>query len=250
MKMVKSASRVLDLLELFAIVPTPLGISEVARRLSLPKSSAQALLQTLAARGYLTRVGSDYELSPSLRAGGWAGGEYAQLLRVASATVEQVVKGSGESSLIGVRTPDWKIQFVCKVVSPNEVRYDVDMVAARPMYCTSTGLAILAWQEPADIDAYFEQTPLVKVTPYTVTDPATLRQLLIQIGDQGYAESFDAHILGASGAAAPIFGPSGRVIAALNIGAPSERYALGREAIIHQVVDGAAKITRQLKALA
>ena len=52
---VKSASRVLDLLEIFAAAPSPLGVSELARRLSIPKSSVSALLRTLLLRGYLER---------------------------------------------------------------------------------------------------------------------------------------------------------------------------------------------------
>lgn len=41
---VKSATRVLDLLELFSVETGPLGVSEVAKKMSIPKSSARALL--------------------------------------------------------------------------------------------------------------------------------------------------------------------------------------------------------------
>ncbi|MBI2529389.1 MAG: helix-turn-helix domain-containing protein [Candidatus Rokubacteria bacterium] len=49
--------RVLDLLEVLAASPEALSLSDLARRLAIPKSSASALLATLARRGYVTRNG-------------------------------------------------------------------------------------------------------------------------------------------------------------------------------------------------
>jgi len=44
---------VLDILELLAVDPREIGVSELARRLRIPKSSTHMLLSTLEGRGYL-----------------------------------------------------------------------------------------------------------------------------------------------------------------------------------------------------
>lgn len=70
---VKSASRVLEMLEFLSVTEKPIGVSDVARRLRLPKSSAQALLRTLLGRGYLVHAGLGYQLSPLVGSGGCRG---------------------------------------------------------------------------------------------------------------------------------------------------------------------------------
>ena len=80
---VKSAARVLDVLELFAASVGALGVSDVARKLGIPKSSTQGLLTTLASRGYLGRQDSAYFLPAERRDGGWVGGLRARLLGLA-----------------------------------------------------------------------------------------------------------------------------------------------------------------------
>ena len=66
-ELVKSSVRTLELLELFAAVQEPLGVSDVARRLEMPKSSTQALLTTLVARGYLSKDILGYFLPEKLK---------------------------------------------------------------------------------------------------------------------------------------------------------------------------------------
>jgi DNA-binding IclR family transcriptional regulator len=56
---IKSAARVLDVLELFSARCDGLTLSEVARGLELPKSSTLGLLRTLHKRGYLVREGDN-----------------------------------------------------------------------------------------------------------------------------------------------------------------------------------------------
>ena len=73
---VKSANRVLDILELFASSERPLALRDVASILGLPKSSTHMLLGTLEQRGYMVRVaGGGYSLPVVTDdSSGWIGG--------------------------------------------------------------------------------------------------------------------------------------------------------------------------------
>lgn len=245
---VKSAVRVLDLLELFAVVQEAMGVSEVAKRMEIPKSSAQALLQTLAGRGYLQKDGDGYALPLELR-GGWVGGVRSRLLGLAAPVMQQMVEESGESAFVGRMTSGGKIQYLAKAVSPKEVRYDASLVHLRPSYCTSMGLVILAWMSDKDVARWLKPSLLLPVTPRTETDPERIREVLRQARKDGYVEVRETNVEGASGVSAPIFGISGEVIAALNLGAPSSRYDASRDRLIRIVCREAALISENFRAV-
>lgn len=244
-ELVKSAARVLDLLEEFALTTEPLGVSEVARRIGIPKSSAQGLLTTLSIRGYLDKAGTGYVLPAGLRGTAWVGGRLAKLTRAAQPVMRRVADATGESAFLGVLTPERMIRYVIKEVSANEVRYDAPLAHLRPAHCTSIGLVILAFLPQAEGDALLRQLPLPKVTPFTVTDRRALKKLLTQAQARGYAEVRNAHVDGASGVSAPVFGPDGKVMAGLNLGAPSSRYTKVRAQMIREVVKAANELSRQ-----
>lgn len=243
---VKSATRVLDLLELFATLTEPLGVSDVGKRLEIPKSSAQALLLTLVARGYLTRHGEAYALPNELR-GGWVGGTSSRLLALAAPVMKRMAAESGESAFVGVMTGGGKVRYVAKEVSQKEVRYDASLVHLRPAYCTSIGLVILAHTPEGQVARWLRPDLLLPVTPRTETNPEKIQQLLRKARSDGYVEVRDANVEGASGVSAPIFGSQGGVIAGLNLGAPSSRYEKTRKDLIRIVCREAGAITASLQ---
>jgi IclR family pca regulon transcriptional regulator len=240
---VKSAARVLDVLELFAANQGPLGVTDVARKLGIPKSSAQGLLTTLASRGYLARQATAYFLPPDLRNGGWVGGIRARLIALAEPVLKRIARESGESAFLGVLVGN-EIQYLTKAVSQHEVRYDASLSQLRPVYCTSIGIAILAHLDPTVASGILRRTRLTKVTPNTITDRETIDRMLDRARQVGFAEVKDSNILGASGVAAPVFGPAGEVLAGLSIGAPTSRYAKARKQLAGIVVTEAAAISR------
>lgn len=244
---VKSAARVLDLLDLFSVEQGPLSVTDVARKLGIPKSSTQGLLTTLAGRGYLEREGSAYVLPPELRGVGYVGGVRARLVSRAEPILQRISRESKESAFLGVLT-DSGIQYLAKALSPHEVRYDASLHAVRPVYCTSIGLAILSNLD-ADISArILDRTRLVMMTPKTITSRDAIDRTLERARRSGFAEVRDANVLGASGIAAPVFGARGEVLGALSIGAPTARYERARKRMA-EIVTTEAKVLSQLFAV-
>lgn len=240
---VKSAARVLDLLELFSLGQGPLSVTDVARKLGIPKSSTQGLLTTLAGRGYLEREGSAYVLPPELRGVGYVGGLRARLVSRAEPLLQRIARESEESAFLGVLT-DSGIQYLAKALSPHEVRYDATLGTVRPVYCTSIGLAILSGLDAAVAARILDRTPLVMVTPKTVTNRDAIDRTLDRARRAGFAEVRDANVLGASGIAAPVFGAKGEVLGALSIGAPTARYERVRKQMAEIVTSGAKTLSQ------
>ena len=133
---VKSAARVLDILELLSRSDEPMALRELVAALALPKSSAHALMQTLQARGYVERDAADrYALNGSLRqSAGWIGGPEAHLAAVARPVMERLRDELDESVFLGVRAGRGDVKVIAKSVSRAQIRYDSVDPGLRPAY--------------------------------------------------------------------------------------------------------------------
>ena len=134
---VKSAARVLDLLELFSVATEPMGVSEASRVMGIPKSSGQGLLSTLTGRGYLVKTVAGYEMNGTYRAHGWVGGSLSALRNFAEPLLERLAGETGESAFLSVMTPGFEVKYVAKAISPHLVRYDAPLRGTREAYCSS-----------------------------------------------------------------------------------------------------------------
>jgi len=90
-----------------------------------------------------------------------------------------------------------------------------------PAYCSALGRAILAYSQPEVIDAALAG-PLPARTPRTLTSPVAIMRELTAVPERGWAIDREEGNIGVSCVAAPIFGPSGDVAAALSVTGPSQ----------------------------
>jgi DNA-binding IclR family transcriptional regulator len=245
---VKSAARVLDILELLARSDEPMALKDLVSVLALPKSSAHALLRTLQSRGYVERDAADrYALNEQLRqSSGWIGGPQAHLAALARPVMEQLRDELEESVFLGVREARGDVKVIAKAVSRAAIRYDSDDPSPRTAYCTGMGRILLAFWDKKSTAAYLMRTRLRAHTPRTVTDAAKLRAILAKVAADGYAVVEEEYVLGGSATAAPVFGANGTVVAALNVGTVSARYPAAKPRIIAGVVRAAATISQRL----
>jgi len=245
---VKSAARVLDILELLFRSEEPMALKDLVSILALPKSSAHALLRTLQARGYVERDAADrYALNASLRqSSGWIGGPEAHLAAVARPVMEQLRDDLDETVFLGVRAARGDVKVLAKSASRAQIRYDSDNPGLRPAYCTGMGRVLLASWDKKSTDAYLMRTRLRAYTSRTVTDAGKLRTILAKVAADGYAVLEEEYVLGGSATAAPVFGGDGTVVAALNVGIVSARYPAAKSRIITGVVRAAATISQRL----
>lgn len=245
---VKSAVRVLEILELLARASEPMPLREVAAELGYPRSSTHALLQTLVSRGYASKNGHErYALDEGVRHGpGWIERAEAQLVAAARPVMEEMRDALGETVFLGVRLPSGDVRRLVKCVSRNEVRYDTDRTEPAPAYCTAMGRTMLAHWDPTSLRRYLARVRLVAHTPFTLTDRDKLLALLARIRKQGHAVVDQEYVIGGVGVAAPVRDRGGAVVAVLNLGAVVPRFAASRARLIAGVKQGAAQISRRL----
>lgn len=247
MSSVKSIRRAFDVLS--ALGDGPLGVTEVADRAGLPKSTAARMLATLVDEGAVEQIPGDtsYRLGPRLitLAGGFSLAR--SLAAIARPTLKELARASGEAA--GLAMPDGDlVHYIDQVdtVHPVLVR---DWTGARaPLHAVSSGQVLLAFRTPAAIERYLEG-PLERFTSHTLASADALRERLREIRQRGYTWAMEEFDAGISSIAAPIADASGEVIAAVHIHGPSYRFppADGAAALTQVVVAGAAMIAAGLR---
>jgi len=246
-EVVKSADRVLDLLELLGCAARPLTLAEITQELNIPKSSALALLRTLSARGYAARDESDrYALSPPFgrESGDWLGGLPRQVLAAAQPVMLALVEQTRETVNLGVMRAGFMVRPLLQIPSPQEIRYEPRAVDC-PAHCTAMGRILLAYASAESV-ARCLAPPLARLTPTTETDAARIRARIAEARVQGYAEIDGEFAEGGAGVAAPVFDRAGQAVAALNLASLTERWQRHRRNFIAAVTEAAATVTRRI----
>ena len=214
-------SRGLDVLEHLAGQSEGLSLGEIARRLAMSKSGTHGVLSTLARRGFVERMpGGVYRLGLRLWHVG-NGMREADLARVAQPFLERLVAVTGEGVILGVLT-GFDVIYLTRVEGAEAVRVHAQVSDRIPANCTSTGIALLAFQPPGYLDDHLPET-LEAYTPHTITDPEELRREMRRTHARGYAINRGGWRTDVGGIAAPVLGRDGNAVAGLCVAAPSYR---------------------------
>jgi DNA-binding IclR family transcriptional regulator len=244
---VQSISRAFAVLS--ALGDGPLGVTDVADRAGLPKSTAARLLASLAGEGAVEQVPGDtsYRLGPRLvtLAGGFS--LVRSLTAIARPILTELAAASGEAAGLGIPEGDL-VHYIDQVDTPNPVVVRDWTGARAPLHAVSSGQVLLAFRTPSAIDRYLDGD-LERFTPRTLADAAAVRERLRDVRRRGFAWAIEEFDAGISSVAAPIADGSGEVIAAVHLHGPSYRFpSPDREAALAElVVTGAARIATGLR---
>ncbi len=144
-RVVKSAGRVLQILELFDILKREALVSEVSEVLELPQSSTSVLLRSLGVMGYLSYNPETRAFAPTTRVallGSWVNGPLLSdgpLMQL----LHRVNVRTGQAVVLAVRNQIWS-QYIHVVQAISPVRLFVVKGSRRPLVCSGTGLTLLA----------------------------------------------------------------------------------------------------------
>jgi IclR family acetate operon transcriptional repressor len=221
----RSATRLVALFEALAKSAEGVSLAELSATVAAPKSSLLGILRSMVASGYMEHGHGLYRLGPKsfrLAADILAVRRFPALVRP---ILQGLAANSGETVfLVVLDRAAQRVTYADIIDSPSPVRYTVPTGTTRPLYVSAGGQMLLAYQEPAWIDAYIRAVRLEPLTPRTITDPEQLRARLIAIRREGFAISLGETVPGAAGLAAPIFNADGSVVAGLLSGAPIDRF--------------------------
>jgi IclR family acetate operon transcriptional repressor len=245
---VQSIARAFDVLA--ALAEGPRGVTEVAERVGLPKSTVARMLGALALEGAAEQIPGDtrYRLGPRLAALAAGVRPTRRLVSIAHPYLVELAERIGEAA--GLSVPEGPtMHYVDQVDSPNPVQVR-DWTGTRiPMHAVSSGQVFLAHFPPPAL-ARFIATPLERFTDNTITDASGLLARLRDVRRDGYSWVREEYAVGSNSVAAPVADADGEVVAVVHVHGPSYRFpAAGADrSVAVDVVEAAAAIGSRLRA--
>lgn len=246
-------SRVQSIERAFAVLSAlsdgPIGVTEVADRIELPKSTVARLLASLQREGAVEQEpgGTRYRVGSRIVTLAATVLPTRSMVVLARPELEALALLVGEAA--GLSVPEgFGVHYVDQVDTPNPVSVR-DWTGSRvPMHAVPSGLVLLAHLTPASLERFLAR-PMAAFTPTTVTDPTLLRERLRQVQHDGYAWVLGEFSVGINSVAAGVANEDGEIVAAVHLHGPSYRFpTAGREAAVaEQVVATAAGVAAGLR---
>lgn len=207
--------RMTSILEAFDQEDRGLGISELAQRAGLPKSTVSRLVATLVRQRYLERDGKRIHLGLRLFELGQLA-EQPRELRVAALPVMADLRNkTGENVHLAIRD---RHEMVCiAVMRGRSAALPIVRIGGRlPIHATALGKAVLAHSPRSDVEEVVA-SGLEASTFETIRDPAVLRRQLDDIRRGELAAEVREFAADVSCVASAVFAPSGRLVGAVSV---------------------------------
>ncbi|HZG74993.1 MAG TPA: IclR family transcriptional regulator [Paenibacillus sp.] len=241
---VRAVERALDILLVFT-EHTSLGLTEIADKVGLHKSTVHRLLASLEGKGFLIRDAATekyrlgfrvWELSAQLA------GQTDDPGTLLLPEMERLRDLVGETISLYIREGNERIRIQA-VQSHQAIRRVAPIGARLPLYVGASSKVLLAFADEAARDALLNSPDW----PASV-DRETFLRGLDTIREVGYATSVEEREPGAAAVAAPIFAGAGRLAAALAVSGPSNRLHLEKmREIAPLVIEAARRMGKMMK---
>lgn len=243
-----SVARALAILECLDGSSRGLNISEVSRKLSIPKSSAHVIMLTLEKLGYVQKRNNSLNYSLGLKAYGLGLSMMKNLSvsEVALPHMRVLVDQIHLPAHLAVPDGDQGV-YIQKVDAPGLIKIDTYIGRRMDLHCTGVGKIILAYGPPEARDHILSKQTYIRHTRNTITSPRMMQRELTKVRKLGYAIDDEEEELAVRCVAVPVMHPTGRFAAALSVTGTTEQIPLTEiDNVAEQLKKVAANIFRRL----
>lgn len=219
---VQSIERAFALLR--AVATEPAGVTDLADRTDLPKSTVARLLAALVAEGAVeqSEEGGDYALGGGLLELARSSGPDPSLIAAARPFLTLLTAETGETAGLSV-LDGYNVRWLDNVVAEDDVMMRDWTGELTPFNVVASGLVLVAGLPSKEIERYLT-SPLADPTEKSITDPAELDRRLAEARHQGAAWTIGEFDEGINSIAAPVSDARGRTVAAINVHGPAYRF--------------------------
>jgi len=247
---IQAIERAVAILGAFSADEPELGVSDLAVRLGLHKSTVHRFVVNLEAAGLLerNRHTARYRLGLRIFELGGLVLKQMNLWEESLPYLEGLVHDSGETGHLAVLGGGEAV-YIEKVEARRALRIPSAIGRGYPAHATSLGKVLLANIDDRQVGEILADRGLNRFAPNTITDAGRLRIELATVREQGYAVDDEEYEEGLRCIGAPVFGHTGQVVAAIGIGGPTTRVTPGRVTELSELVmDAAAGLSRRMGA--
>ncbi len=192
-----------------------MGISDLARKLNISKSTVHGITQAFLDLGVLTQDnGKKYRLGPTLIQLGnkaLAGEDLRVLVRP---YLEELCKEFKETIFLGTFDGE-KITIVEKAESPLELKISAPVGTRISLFAGAAGKIFLASLSEGMLQNALTAKSLPEYTKHSITDPVKLAQEIKKVKKHGFSTDFEEYIPGVNAVCVPITDMLDRTLAAI-----------------------------------
>jgi IclR family pca regulon transcriptional regulator len=220
----QSLERGLAILGAFTPDRPALGISELARRLGLTRSTTHRYVATLAKLGYLDQDDArKYRLGIRVLDLGFSVLGSLGLREIAAPHLQRLTATTGHTANLAIRD-DTDVILIDRIRGRpgryHHLEFSLHAGSRIPSYCSATGKALLAFVAQPGLDELLDRVDLLPRGPRTLTTRAALLAELNQVRRTGIAFNDEELDSGLRSIAVPVRSRSGPVVAAINLAFP------------------------------
>lgn len=198
-------------------------LTELSTALDIPTSTAYNYLQTLEEEEYVVSEDGTYHVGLRFLEHGAHARSRMKLFDVAVPEVDKLANQTSELANLLVEEHG-RGTYLHRAYGDEAVKVEAHVGTRVYLHSTALGKAILAHLPEQRRQKIFEKQGLPERTDETVTDPDELADQLQRIEDRGYAFDSGERIKGLRCVAAPVLSTSGRVLGAVSVSGPANRF--------------------------
>jgi IclR family transcriptional regulator, pca regulon regulatory protein len=248
----QSLERGLAILTAFTPDQPALGISELAQRLDLTRSTTHRYVATLAKIGFLDQDDATrkYRLGIRVLDLGFSVLGALGLREIAAPHLQRLTAASGHTSNLAIRDDTDVIlidRFRGRPGRYHHLEFSLHIGSRIPSYCSATGKALLAFVPQPDLNELLDRIELLPRGPRTITGRAALTAELSHTRRTGIAVNDEELEGGLRSIAVPIKSRCGEVVAAINLAIPWSPVAMSE--LIDQFAPDLQATGRQISSL-
>jgi DNA-binding IclR family transcriptional regulator len=223
------------------------GVTELARRLGLHKSTASRLLATLEKRGLVEQdeENGKYRLGLVVIRLAERAEQTLDLRSIAMPELDRLARATRETTGLGVLDGD-ALLTVAQADGPNLVAMGDWTGRCVPLHCAASGKVLLASLPEREVMRLVRRG-LEPFTDRTITRLEPLLEELARVRRRGFATAFGEFEPTMNAIAAPVHDARGAVVAAVDVWGPSFRVAPARvPELVQHAREAAAAISVRL----
>ena len=218
-----SLARGLLVIQSFTPQTPQMTISQLSVKTGLSRAAVRRCLYTLSKLGFAgVEDGSRYALRPRMLTLSNTYSTSNSLSTTAQPILERMSTALRESFSVATLDGD-DIVYIARSNVSRVMSEDLHIGSRLPAYCTSMGRVLLAYLPTEQLEEYLARVVLTAYTPRTVSSVEKLRLALRNVRRHGYALVDQEYEIGLRSLAVPVYSPSGRVIATINLSGSAPR---------------------------
>jgi IclR family transcriptional regulator, pca regulon regulatory protein len=218
-----SLARGLLVIQSFTPQTPHMTISQLSVKTGLSRAAVRRCLYTLTKLGFAgAEDGSRYALRPRMLTLSNTYAASSSLSTSAQPILERMSAAHRESFSVATLDGD-DIVYVARTQVTRLMSVDLHIGSRLPAYCTSMGRVLLAYQPVEQLEQYLARVALIPHTTRTVSSVEKLRLALRNVRRNGYALVDQEYEVGLRSLAVPVYSPTGRVVATINLSGNAPR---------------------------